>query len=57
VDGALSTVPGCPDETPPPALGPEGLDIVVEQSDHLGPMSTDLVEAALSASGRRLVVM
>ena len=31
--------------------------VVVEHRDHLGRMNTELVEAALSASGRRLVVL
>jgi putative resolvase len=31
--------------------------VVVEHRDRLGPMNTELVEAALSAHGRRLVVL
>ena len=31
--------------------------VVVEHRDRLGRMNTELVEAALSASGRRLVVL
>ncbi|MDY7526511.1 MULTISPECIES: IS607 family transposase [unclassified Cryobacterium] len=36
---------------------PEVTTIVVEHRDRLGRMNTELVEAALSASGRRLVVV
>jgi putative resolvase len=36
---------------------PEVTTIVVEHRDRLGRMNTELVEAALSASGRRLIVI
>ena len=36
---------------------PEVTTVVVEHRDRLGRMNTELVEAALSASGRRLVVL
>lgn len=36
---------------------PEVTVVVVEHRDRLGRMNTELVEAALSASGRRLVVL
>lgn len=36
---------------------PEVTDVVVEHRDRLGGMNTELVEAALSAYGRRLVVL
>jgi putative resolvase len=36
---------------------PEVTVVVVEHRDRLGRMDTELVEAALSASGRRLVVL
>jgi putative resolvase len=35
----------------------EVVDVVVEHRDRLGRMNTELVEAALSAHGRRLVVL
>ncbi len=39
------------------SLGPERDTVVVEHRDRLGRMNTELVEAALSAHGRRLVVL
>jgi len=36
---------------------PEVTVVVVEHRDRLGRMNTELVEAAVSASGRRLVVL
>jgi putative resolvase len=37
--------------------GPRVSVVVVEHRDHLGRMNTELVEAALAAAGRRLVVL
>jgi putative resolvase len=39
------------------AGGPEGDRVVVEHRDRLGRMNTEVVESALSAHGRRLVVL
>jgi len=36
---------------------PEAISVVVEHRDRLGRMNTELVEAALAAAGRRLVVL